>query len=1589
MADNLKAAALAAGLSEKEFREIEAFNKATNAHRQLLNLPQDVANQVYSTKYTPAQQATLQQQFGTEDPAVKPNRGWLGTAWHYTGGAVVSGVGKLFAGLQNVSDFSTRVYRTAAIAGAENRSLADAWDEANDKGDKKFNPNRIEDARRRYGSAQVNVAMKFAAGEPIGKIIAEATPEEQKYLQYADPKYKDSPEKRLFFDTLDTVNSAKYSPGRAVANFLDAITPGDLVKNGLVYKTVSGVFDAAYRVFADPLLFASKVKRGADVSRYALDVLVGGKAERSAFMMKGQTLDTYFAKPNNITFWDQYGTVLSDFKKAKEAKDTARQVELTKQMAIMAPEFGPAVVKSFITADIPVTNALSAKAYFKNAAFTDEIMKGQIGRKRVLMPTLNAQRKARINFLTTANKVLDIDKFGPKFVDDMFFGAAATDDGIAKAIIDGKEEIVSNLKAKANPKDAGYFSSAMIQYRLDRFKAKFTPIPFAAMEGLDVLAKDASTQIYRLSRLVMPQKESKLLAQAFENADEGTRKAMYEGIWGTIADFRGINVTEAGQKVTRLATGKEKPVFALTVKGENPSIPAGQTESIALAETDLSSWVSAPTLRDVDRLAARTSWIQKVFGVSHTEFVEKMTSAWVFLTLAGPRYAIRNATEDLMVNLAIGRNPWGLPVAKHLSTRMRTAQGLPKGLTKAEKVVENPLGAIMRIVNKEESIKYQTEIKAIQERGGDIDEVREVFARALTEGKMNRFYKAIGLGKMLERDAGLLAKQVKFGNIDNALYDVVEGGMNLNTGLDFTQRAINMQRNTRSRIVALEVDVPKNVKRAKGGGAYARLEPLQDEATKTAWVLRLGYYANDRIASQVLANIDVIDKDGANLGIKLARKWLDENPEVAARFRWKDYGVDNQGHAENLAKAVKQLVVKQDDTTINTELLNKIRTWDEGTQSYRITGQLSIDDLPNVREDVPTYIVGPKLVAVSESGNYTASIMELGYKWLGEANARMSREPIVFWNMIQMRKDFEDTGYEVAFKAAFLRGIDPKDTAGIKAATLKAEQKLAEIVEDRAPLQTLAYVDNPMVQSQFAWSIRNFARFYRASEDFARRIWRVVKFNPEAIQKAVLTYEGITHSGWVQEDDKGEPYFVYPAMTPIYRVVQGVMQALGVPAEFKTPFPVEFSGKVKMLTPSMNPDSLMPTFAGPLSSVSIRLLTNTVGIFSPGSADTMNRLLLGPYAEDQPMVSAFLPAHVNRIYSAMAQDERDGQYASAWRKATTYLQASGHGLEQKFDAENNPIPFSPQELEEYRLKVKNTTLGILGLRVVFGFFAPASPQVQLRSDMAEWVRDNKAANFKQAWYSLLAQYPGDYEKAFQKWVEIYPDQIPFTISESDRSTVAYFRYAEESGAFVDQNQSLFKDYPQAAAFLIPHKEGYSWDAYKTMTDMGLRQNKTVSDYLREVQVAADKQEYYSRKNKYESDLESAGTDFERRQLRAQWDEWATTFKAGRPLLQEEIAQGAKRNIDRVAALNDLRNLVSDERARKARPKTVLALAEMISVYDKWKLTQQELSSLSSSSILIKYEKESTMEKLRKLSETNDSTRSAYAVLFSLLPGLGE
>jgi hypothetical protein len=424
-----------------------------------------------------------------------------------------------------------------------------------------------------------------------------------------------------------------------------------------------------------------------------------------------------------------------------------------------------------------------------------------------------------------------------------------------------------------------------------------------------------------------------------------------------------------------------------------------------------------------------------------------------------------------------------------------------------------------------------------------------------------------------------------------------------------------------------------------------------------------------------------------------------------------------------------------------------------------------------------------------------------------------------------------------------------------------------------------------------------------------------------------------------------------------------------------------------MLTPSLNPDSIVPTFAGPVGALSVKTLTGLVDFFgAPGAADTITRLTLGKYAVDQPIVSSFLPAHVNRLISAMDRDERDSQYASAYRKAVTYLEAGGHGIPKTYDAEGNLIPPTAQQLEEYRLMVKQTTMNILGMRFVFGFFAPASPQVQLKSDMNEWVRDNGRANFKQLWNDLKDEYAGDYDAAMKRWVELYPDQIAFTVPESERTTVASFSYAEESGAFVEANQELFKQYPEGAAFLIPNKSGFSWDAYKNMTDMGLRKNQRVDEHLRKVQTAADLQTYYDRKDEYESSLKNSVTDYERSRLRKEFTNWKTIFFAGRPLVAEELASGGQKKIDAINAFNDFEDMLSNPAVRAASPKTFDAMQAMLQTYLLYKKEKDRYDRFGGSSTLIQIAKDQAIIKLREQAQFNENTMAAYDSLFGTLLG---
>ena len=154
--------------------------------------------------------------------------------------------------------------------------------------------------------------------------------------------------------------------------------------------------------------------------------------------------------------------------------------------------------------------------------------------------------------------------------------------------------------------------------------------------------------------------------------------------------------------------------------------------------------------------------------------------------------------------------------------------------------------------------------------------------------------------------------------------------------------------------------------------------------------------------------------------------------------------------------------------------------------------------------------------------------------------------------------------------------------------------------------------------------------------------------------------------------------------------------------------------------------------------------------------------------------------------------------------------------------------------------------------------------------------------------------------------------------------------------------------------------------------------------MREVQTAADRQEYYQKRDEYEATLKISGSDFARSLARQQFNDWKARFFAGRPLLQEELNQGAEKQIKTLQALDDLEKFLADPRYSNIRRDTQDVLRQMVQSYSDYKAQQEVFELTGMNRDLIQTIKDGTIIKISELAKYNENTQAAYDVLFGRL-----
>ena len=1634
---NLDAAALQAGIRGKKKEQVDGLSKLLDSHKSLLALPETQAQAKFQT--LPADQQTAHAALfgGSKGPV-----GWLGDAAHYMGNAVKQSIALPFRALNEVSDFMTRVYRTGAIAVDQGVDLGKAFAIANDKGDKVFSPSRIQDATKTYGKDMMSVAMKVAGGMTLSEVIANGS-EAEKQIASIGVQRKDKD--YLLNDAVAAAEAAKYSPGRQLANL---VLPKSLEGSGILYKGISGIVDAGYRIFADPTLALGKAKKAYDAGDWFLYRMLGkedftyGRSLMASAGVPAQ-IDRIFSNPNVTSLFNQYGQALGKLKDARVAKNPIAGAEAMQQAKTLIPEFGDTGIQ--VLMDAGVRDAATAKIYLQNHSDVSSILKGDAARKTVLVPKMTPGRMVRVAAFTTADKVFNVDKVGQAIVKAIYGSEGPGMDVVGALNSESARERIGILEAsvgKLKGKDLGgsvRYTDNQVAGRIDRFARKFSTIPYFKNGYFDVMAPGAEDKIYQLSALSNTRWHSKIIREAFAAGDEGQRRQIFTGLWDTISEVRQVTRTMEGKNFVDQFSGRGldyqyganivfeklgtdgKPLIDelgnKVYEVKNPADFNGQ--QLALHGYQLSTAIAVPSIMDLDRLSAHSGIINRLLGISHKDWAKRLTDGWVVGTLAGPKFPVRNAGEDLMIHLAIGDSPWGIVKGRIASTQLRKLKEAERGMTgdqrklgqeiqdlkqtiadannmeiriedfatrnkmaseaaKASEILpakqaalrelqgnkikfyESELGFMNRLIGRNQVKEFQVKLA---EAGDNVEEARKVMAEAMITNKLSSRV-------LSDLDKKYINEFAQFGHTQEVLSDVAEGSKNTLRGGDYSIQVSNDAKQY-GKLGAIQYD-GKAYKQS--GSAFEDFNPVASEKARLGWLVKIAIHTSDEVDSVLLKHLN--DKERA---IQDLTDYLEATPALKNRFQSMSGGLaTTREHAERAYMDVLNTFSKKNGK-LNEDLWRKIRKEGPNGEIRLSSKSLSVDDLPK-RTDAdlhPTSISGPNLIPVGESNRVGESMVSQLWDYMGQANSRFSRDGIVFDSMLDIRKTMDDTGFA---KRVYNELTYGKTGAELDKAHEYAMRHITSIAEDMAKTRVLSYVDNPEVRSQLAFATRNFARFYRATEDFYRRVYRTVKYNPEALVRASLTYEGIAHSGFVQTDENGDQYFFYPGLTPVYKVMNKVMKIFGVQDGFKAPMPVEFGAKLKMITPSLNPDSLFPTFAGPIAAFPIKVMGNLI----PQTKD-LETYLTGGYGADQPMISAILPAHVNRLLQALSTDERNSQSASAARKAATYLEATGHGLKPKIDPETGlEIAPSPAEISAYQDKLQASTFTVLGLRFLFGFVAPASPSITLKSDMEKWVRDNGQTTYKAVFNDLRTRY-GDIDKAAKEWIRLFPDQMPYTISESQATTVASVNAVGAATDWIDQNGDILKKYKEAGAFLIPNAGKFDFNAYKLLFKSGLKVNKTLTDFVSQVSSAKDKQTYYSKKDEFDQQMAYTTSTDAKRMLRDQWQVWSDEFKGARPALQEELSGGSAKAVQRTRALDDLRNMLKDNKVT-AQPVLRKTLKSMLDTYDSY-ISQRDFSSFSGSGNTQDYKdmlKLNAQNTLQALAEGDSNALAAYNSLFAPL-----
>lgn len=662
---------------------------------------------------------------------------------------------------------------------------------------------------------------------------------------------------------------------------------------------------------------------------------------------------------------------------------------------------------------------------------------------------------------------------------------------------------------------------------------------------------------------------------------------------------------------------------------------------------------------------------------------------------------------------------------------------------------------------------------------------------------------------------------------------------------------------------------------------------------------------------------------------------------------------------------------------LNMDLVNAIRN-KGGMENFKLEDLTKLDK-PYAR---PESILGREIVPLGapNAEQVMYRVINSGYGWMGKQIALLDREPITLANYFMFRKQLKGT-QEATKKSLMDNGLSEEGADSI--ARFSAHENALNLARTR----TLGFVDNGDVRTNLAYSLRTLGRYYRATEDFYRRLGRLTKYEKRAVVRLAIVNQTFEDSGFIHQDDRGQKYFTYPGDDLFAGAIIKTLALAGITSY--SPMPVNFGGYVKMLTPSLDPESWKPGLSNPLASLAIDAFTNIpyVGEYITGVRGGINyeKLITGAYSTDVPAWEKAAPANLKRVMNLFrgSVEGTESRFSSAV-KAIKLLVSTGNG------------PTDASQLDSFFENIATQAKNIDIVKFFMGQTTIASIQSFDNNNVPKELINSGVFTWDSEFQKIMKKFDGDpnaLSKALVQFAKLYPSKLAYTNFATEATTYASFRKTIEAEEFVRKNEKLLQEHSDAGSFFIPTGGTADINSYQYLKKKGYISNKPIDpkvergkkNFIREVATTGARQAYYALNDDYNAKIASAQSMNEKRYWRQELAIRKKGLLIAYPLLGVQVSPTAESNARRVEVINDMKSLLKSGKA----PNKELAntFTAMLAEYDKMESTLKRVVGSSDKADEFKRNlRADTKDMLFQLSRNNENASTFFNSVLDPLIG---